>query len=69
MERRSIKTCLYYEPGLTEKVDKVRLRNVNLFFSTDVNKAIEDSEMIFMAVNTPTKDFRRLERAMAADLQ
>ena len=42
-----------YEPGLSEIIDKVR--GVNLFFSNDVDKAIEESEMIFMAVNTPTK--------------
>ena len=41
-----------YEPGLAEVVDKARGRN--LFFSTEVDKAIEEAEMIFMAVNTPT---------------
>ena len=42
-----------YEPGLAEVVDKSRGRN--LFFSTKVDKAIDEAEMIFMAVNTPTK--------------
>ena len=42
-----------YEPGLAQVVDKARGRN--LFFSTEVDKAIEEAEMIFMAVNTPTK--------------
>jgi len=42
-----------YEPGLDEVVAEARGRN--LFFSTDVEKAIKDSEIIFMAVNTPTK--------------
>ena len=42
-----------YEPGLSEIVGKVR--GVNLFFSTDIDKYIEESEIIFMAVNTPTK--------------
>ncbi|WP_370895418.1 nucleotide sugar dehydrogenase [Chryseobacterium gossypii] len=42
-----------YEPGLDQVVAEARGRN--LFFSTDVNKAIKESEMIFMAVNTPTK--------------
>ena len=42
-----------YEPGLSEIVGKVR--GVNLFFSTDIDKSIEESEIIFMAVNTPTK--------------
>jgi len=42
-----------YEPGLSEIIEKVRGRN--LFFSNDIKGAIEKSEMIFMAVNTPTK--------------
>ena len=42
-----------YEPGLAQVVEKTRGRN--LFFSTEVDKAIDDAEMIFMAVNTPTK--------------
>eukprot|EP01120_Amphizonella_sp_Union-15-10_P007302 TRINITY_DN2448_c0_g1_i1.p1 TRINITY_DN2448_c0_g1~~TRINITY_DN2448_c0_g1_i1.p1 ORF type:complete len:462 (-),score=78.14 TRINITY_DN2448_c0_g1_i1:45-1430(-) len=47
-----------FEPGLQEIMDKVR--GVNLFFSTDVAGAIHRSEMIFIAVNTPTKDFGQL---------
>ena len=42
-----------YEPGLAEVVNKARGRN--LFFSTEIDKAIDEAEMIFMAVNTPTK--------------
>ena len=42
-----------YEPGLKEVVKESRGRN--LFFSTDIDGAIDRSEMIFMAVNTPTK--------------
>jgi UDPglucose 6-dehydrogenase len=42
-----------YEPGLREVVGEARGRN--LFFSTDIDAAIQESEMIFMAVNTPTK--------------
>ena len=42
-----------YEPGLAEIISKVR--GVNLFFSTEINQAIEEAQMIFMAVNTPTK--------------
>lgn len=30
-------------------------RNRNLFFSTDVEKAIQEAELIFISVNTPTK--------------
>ena len=44
-----------YEPGLDEVVAEARDRN--LFFSTDVDKAIEDAEMIFISVNTPTKTY------------
>ena len=41
-----------YEPGLSEVVEKARGRN--LFFSTEVDQAIDEAELIFMAVNTPT---------------
>ena len=41
-----------YEPGLKDLVEKTR--NKNLFFSTDIDFAIDNSEMIFIAVNTPT---------------
>ena len=54
-----------YEPGLSEVVEKARGRN--LFFSTEVDKAIEQAEMIFMAVNTPTKTEGE-GAGMAADL-
>ena len=54
-----------YEPGLKEIISKTR--NKNLFFSTDIDKAIEKSEMIFVAVNTPTKTFGE-GKGMAADL-
>ncbi|MDA8934929.1 nucleotide sugar dehydrogenase, partial [Flavobacteriaceae bacterium] len=55
-----------YEPGLVEIIEKVRGKN--LFFSNDIKGAIEKSEMIFMAVNTPTK--KEGEGAgMAADLR
>jgi len=40
-----------YEPGLAEVVEKARGRN--LFFSRDIDKAIDEAQMIFMAVNTP----------------
>ncbi len=44
-----------YEPGLDAVVREARGRN--LTFSTRVNDAIRDSNMIFIAVNTPTKTF------------
>ena len=42
-----------YEPGL-EEIVKAR-RGKNLFFSTDVDKAIIEADLIFVSVNTPTK--------------
>ena len=41
------------EPGLDDIIKVVR--NKNLFFSSDTEKHIDESEMIFLAVNTPTK--------------
>ncbi|MGB0199648.1 MAG: nucleotide sugar dehydrogenase, partial [Flavobacteriaceae bacterium] len=54
-----------YEPGLAEVVSKARGRN--LFFSTEVDQAIAESDMIFIAVNTPTKTYGK-GKGMAADL-
>ena len=54
-----------FEPGLKEIVKKVR--NKNLFFSTNIKLAIEESQMIFLAVNTPTKTSGK-GKGMAADL-
>jgi len=54
-----------YEPGLKEIVAAVR--NKNLFFSTDIDYGIKAAEMIFMAVNTPTKT-KGPGKGMAADL-
>ena len=44
-----------YEPGLKEVVEEARGRN--LHFTTDVAETIEKSNIIFIAVNTPTKTF------------
>lgn len=55
-----------YEPGL-DKVVKIT-RGKNLFFSTDIEEAINKSEMIFLAVNTPTKRFGK-GNGQASDLQ
>ena len=55
-----------YEPGLAEIVGAVRGKN--LFFSTQVEKAIDDADMIFISVNTPTKTYG-LGKGMAADLK
>ncbi|WP_264559550.1 UDP-glucose 6-dehydrogenase [Flavobacterium sp. N2270] len=55
-----------YEPGLSEIVAESRGRN--LFFSTEVDKAIDEAEMIFISVNTPTKTYG-VGKGMAADLK
>lgn len=55
-----------YEPGLADIVKETRGKN--LFFSTDINKAIDESEMIFISVNTPTKTYGK-GKGMAADLK
>ncbi|HAM99578.1 MAG TPA: nucleotide sugar dehydrogenase [Marinilabiliales bacterium] len=55
-----------YEPGLKEVVAEARGRN--LFFSTDVDKAIDEAQMIFISVNTPTKTYGK-GKGMAADLK
>ncbi len=55
-----------YEPGLSEFV--AQSRNKNLFFSTDVEQAIQDADMIFISVNTPTKTYG-VGKGMAADLK
>ncbi len=55
-----------YEPGLSEVVAEARGRN--LFFSTEVDKAIDEAQMIFISVNTPTKTYGS-GKGMAADLK
>ena len=55
-----------YEPGLKEIIAETRDRN--LFFSTNVDKAIEDAEMIFISVNTPTKTYGK-GKGQASDLK
>lgn len=55
-----------YEPGLSDVVAEARGRN--LFFSTEVDKAIDEADMIFISVNTPTKTYG-VGKGMAADLK
>lgn len=55
-----------FEPGLDAIVGEARGRN--LFFSTEVDKAIDEAEMIFISVNTPTKTYGK-GKGMAADLK
>ena len=55
-----------FEPGLDTIVAETRGKN--LFFSTDVDKAIEEAQIIFISVNTPTKTYGK-GKGMAADLK
>lgn len=55
-----------YEPGLLEVVKAARGRN--LHFSTEIEKGIADADIIFVAVNTPTKTYG-VGAGRAADLR
>lgn len=55
-----------YEPGLDIIVEEARGRN--LFFDANVDKAIDEADMIFISVNTPTKTYGK-GKGMAADLK
>ena len=55
-----------FEPGLVDVVKEVRGKN--LFFSTDIKKAVRDCDIIFVGVNTPTKMFGK-GAGRASDLQ
>ena len=56
----------FYEPGLRETVSAAIGRN--LFFSTDIKGAVAEADVVFVAVNTPTKTFGQ-GAGRAADLQ
>ena len=55
-----------YEPELLDVVRQVRGRN--LFYSTDIDGCIDRADMVFISVNTPTKDFG-VGKGKAADLR
>jgi UDPglucose 6-dehydrogenase len=59
-------TLPIYEPGLEEVVRQTRGRN--LHFSTDVAGGIQAADIIFVAVNTPTKTYG-VGAGRAADLR
>ena len=54
-----------FEPGLQEIIKRVR--NKNLFFTTEIKKTIKNSDMIFISVNTPTKT-RGIGAGKASDI-
>ncbi len=62
----SVNDLPVYEPGLKEIIKKTR--NKNLFFSDEIKESIEKADLIFMAVNTPTKT-EGDGAGMAADLR
>ena len=55
-----------YEPGLAEIVQ--RCRGVNLHFSNLIHKNIKNADIIFISVNTPTKN-KGLGAGKASDLK
>lgn len=55
-----------FEPGLDDVVKKTRGKN--LFFSAEIERGIQEAQIIFVSVNTPTKTFGQ-GAGRAADLQ
>tara|TARA_Y100001978_G_C23691817_1_gene435287 strand:- start:1165 stop:2589 length:1425 start_codon:yes stop_codon:yes gene_type:complete len=55
-----------FEPGLEEIIKNVR--DKNLFFSSDIEGAISNAEIIFLCVNTPIKD-KGFGAGQASDLK
>ena len=54
-----------FEPGLEEIIQRVR--NKNLFFSSDIDINISKADIIFLSVNTPTKT-KGIGSGQASDL-
>tara|TARA_Y100001933_G_scaffold262540_1_gene320408 strand:+ start:263 stop:1696 length:1434 start_codon:yes stop_codon:yes gene_type:complete len=55
-----------FEPGLEDIIKKTRGKN--LFFSNKIKESIENADMIFISVNTPTKE-KGLGAGKASDLK
>ncbi len=55
-----------FEPGLQERV--LSARGKNLFFSAEIDRCIDEADIIFVSVNTPTKMFGE-GAGKAVDLQ
>ena len=55
-----------YEPGLLEIVREARDRN--LFFTTSIDEKVKEADIIFISLNTPTKDYGS-GAGQAADLR
>lgn len=58
-----------YEPGLEDVLSRVRQREAqcNLRFSTDIDRAIREAELIMLCIDTPTKG-SGIGKGMALDL-
>ncbi len=63
---KDLKNLPIYEPGLAEIVSATR--DKNLFFSTQIDKSIENADMIFISVNTPTKTYG-IGKGQSSDLK
>lgn len=55
------------DPVESQETPELRARSPNLFFSTDVSQCIQDSDVVFIAVNTPTK-MRGTGKGSATDM-
>ena len=55
-----------YEPGLPEIVK--RRRGKNLYFSSNIKEKIAEADMVFISVNTPTKQ-KGIGAGKASDLK
>ncbi len=66
IERWNSENLPVYEPGLDEIVRKVRGKN--LFFTTDIESSIKEAQIIFISVNTPTKEYG-IGKGMAPDVK
>ncbi|WFD00599.1 UDP-glucose 6-dehydrogenase [Malassezia yamatoensis] len=55
-----------FEPGLSSIVGECRGRN--LFFTTEIDRAIDEAQIVFVSVNTPTK-ISGIGSGFAADLR
>tara|TARA_S200000501_G_scaffold210269_1_gene197541 strand:+ start:1206 stop:2648 length:1443 start_codon:yes stop_codon:yes gene_type:complete len=63
---KNLKNLPVYEPGLDKKIKKCR--DINLHFSTDVEKYISNADIVFISVNTPTKT-KGIGAGKASDLK
>ena len=61
-----LKDLPVFEPGLDKIISE--FRNKNLFFTTEVDRCVAEADMIFLAVNTPTKS-KGFGAGQASDLK